>query len=445
LKQIRNLKQKIVNVIRATKNVKPQTLNFFMNVHIVTVGDEILIGQITDTNSVWMAQQLNLIGARVVKKTAVSDLNSEIINSITEGFASADIVLMTGGLGPTKDDITKKAIADFFGMEMILDQSTYDRIKSFFVKLGREIPEDALRVQCLMPTNATILVNKMGTAPGMWFEKDGKVLVSMPGVPFEMEYLMENEVLPRLKAHFPGVPIAHRTILTVGEGESNIARRIEAFEDSLPANIKLAYLPGMGQVRLRLTGSDKDETALHNLLDVKAKELQNLIPEIVFGTGDMSLEKAIGEMLRARGLTLGTAESCTGGYLAHRLTSISGASDYFQGSIVSYSNDIKIKILGVNPETLEQHGAVSEQTVIEMVQGALKVLEVDIAVAVSGIAGPGGGTPEKPVGLVWLAIGNKENTKTRKIQSGKDRLKNIQYSGTMALDLIRQFLKEQYN
>lgn len=413
-----------------------------MNVHIVTVGDEILIGQITDTNSVWMAQQLNLIGARVVKKTAVSDLNSEIINSITEGFASADIVLMTGGLGPTKDDITKKAIADFFGVEMVFDQPTYDRIKSYFVKLGRDIPEGALRIQCLMPTNATILVNKMGTAPGMWFEKNGKVLVSMPGVPFEMEYLMTHEVLPRLQAHFPARPIAHRTILTVGEGESNIARRIEQFEDNLPATIKLAYLPSMGQVRLRLTGSDDDEQALHELLDRKANELEKLLPEIVFGSGDISLEQAIGEMLRARKLTLGTAESCTGGYLAHRITAVAGSSDYFQGSIVSYSNEIKKKILGVKPETLEQHGAVSEQTVIEMVQGALKVLDVDIAIAVSGIAGPGGGTPEKPVGLVWLAIGSKNGIKTRKIQSGKDRLKNIQYSGTMALDLIRQFLKE---
>lgn len=415
-----------------------------MNVQIVTVGDEILIGQIIDTNSAWMGQQLNLIGARVVKKTAIADDHHEIIQAINEGFANADIILMTGGLGPTKDDITKKSIADFFGVEMVLDQPTYDRIKAYFVKLGRNVPEEALHTQCLMPTNATLLLNKMGTAPGMWFEKEGKVLVSMPGVPYEMEYLMENEVLPLLKAHFPAKPIAHRTILTVGEGESNIAKRIESFEDSLPANIKLAYLPAMGQVRLRLTGTGDDETELHNLLDVKAKELENLIPEIVFGYGDVLLEQVIGEMLRLRELTLGTAESCTGGYVAHRLTSISGSSEYFQGSIISYSNEIKMKILGVKPETLDQYGAVSEQTVIEMVQGALDALNVDIAIAVSGIAGPGGGTLEKPVGLVWLAIGNRSIIRTQKVQSGRDRLKNIQYSGTMALNLIRQFLQEEY-
>lgn len=415
-----------------------------MKVHIVTVGDEILIGQITDTNSGWMAQQLNLIGARVVKKTAVSDANSEIIQSIKEGFVSADIVLMTGGLGPTKDDVTKKAIADFFGVEMELHQPTYDHIRRFFEKLNRVIPEEALRIQCLMPTNAKLLTNKMGTAPGMWFEKEGKVLVSMPGVPYEMEYLMTNEVIPRLKNHFPGQPIAHRTILTVGEGESNIAKRIETFENSLPANIKLAYLPNIGQVRLRLTGIGDDETELNKLLDIKAQDLESLIPELVFGHGDILLEAAIGEMLRARALTLGTAESCTGGYLAHRITSIAGSSDYFQGSIVSYSNELKMNLLGVNPETLEQHGAVSEPTVIEMVQGALNVLGVDVAIAVSGIAGPGGGTPEKPVGLVWLAIGNKNIVKTRRIQGGRDRLRNIQYASNMAMNLIRQFLQEEY-
>lgn len=416
-----------------------------MTVQIVTVGDEILIGQIIDTNSAWMGQHLNLIGARVVKKIAIGDIHTEIVNAISEGFKNADILLMTGGLGPTKDDITKKAIADFFGVDMQLDQDLFERIKGYFQKLGRVIPEDSLYVQCLMPTNATLLTNKMGTAPGMWFEHNGKVLVSMPGVPYEMEYLMEQEVLPRLKTHFPAKPIAHRTILTVGEGESNIAKRIEAFEDSLPANIKLAYLPAMGQVRLRLTGTGDDENELHNLLDVKAKELENLIPELVFGYGDALLEQAIGEMLRLRELTLGTAESCTGGYVAHRITSIPGSSEYFQGSIISYSNEIKMKLLGVKSETLEQYGAVSEQTVIEMVKGALDILNVDIAIAVSGIAGPGGGTPEKPVGLVWLAIGNRHTIRTQKVQSGRDRLKNIQYSGTMALNLIRQFVQQEYS
>ncbi|MDX1940901.1 MAG: competence/damage-inducible protein A [Saprospiraceae bacterium] len=414
-----------------------------MTVHILTVGDEILIGQIIDTNSAWMAQQLNLIGARVVKKTSVGDTLDAIQNGIRAALIEADILLMTGGLGPTKDDITKKAIADFFGVELVFDQPTYDRIVHMFEK--RNIPiRESHRIQCFMPSNAMLLENKMGTAPGMWFELDGKVLVSMPGVPYEMEYLMEYEVLPRLKQRFQGQAIAHRTILTVGTGETEIANRLESFENQLPENIKLAYLPALGQVRLRLTGIGDDENLLNQILDQKAAELESLIPEIIFGHEKEDLESAVGQMLRERGLKLGLAESCTGGYLAHRITSVSGSSEYFMGGVVPYTNQLKMKLLDVKEETLEQYGAVSEQTVIEMVRGALPLLNVDIAISVSGIAGPSGGTPEKPVGLVWLAIGNKDLVITKKIMNGKDRLKNIHYTAIMAMDLLRKFVVEHY-
>lgn len=414
-----------------------------MKVHLITVGDEILIGQIVDTNSAWMARQLNLAGAAVVGISSVGDDLAAIGAGLQEALSQADVVLMTGGLGPTKDDITKKALADFFGVGMTFHTETYERILRIFERLGRPATE-AHRQQAFMPENATLLYNKMGSAPGMWFEWQGKVLVSMPGVPYEMEYLMEHEVLPRLKRHFPGRPIAHRTILTVGEGESRIADRIADFEDNLPSGLKLAYLPNLGQVRLRLSGTGEDETALNRLLDQKAEELAGLLSDVVFGHNGQQLEEVIGQMLRERNLTLTTAESCTGGYLAHRITSIPGSSDYFVGSVVAYSNTVKNKLLGVRTETLENYGAVSRETVLEMVEGAFRLMKTDLAVAISGIAGPGGGTPEKPVGTIWMAVGNAKAIQARKIQAGRDRLKNIEYAAIHALNMIRQFVLESY-
>jgi nicotinamide-nucleotide amidase len=412
-----------------------------MKVHILTIGDEILIGQIVDTNSAWMSRRLNLQGAQVSGKSSVGDDLEDIQEALRNALAKADAVLITGGLGPTKDDITKKALADFFGVDLVFHEATWERIQKLFEKWGRSTTP-AHRQQCFMPANAQLLHNKMGTAPGMWFEHEGKVVVSMPGIPYEMEYLMQHEALPRLAAHFPGRPIAHRTILTVGEGESRIAARIEAFEEQLPPGFKLAYLPNLGKVRLRLTGVGADQEALERELDRKAGELEALIPELVFGRGEEQLEAVIGRMLRERKLTLGTAESCTGGLIAHRITTIPGSSDYFMGGVVSYSNDLKQRLLGVRIETLEQHGAVSEETVREMVAGGLELMGVDIVVAVSGIAGPGGGTPDKPVGTVWMAAGTKEGIKTEKWQIGKDRLKNIEYSAVQALNLVRRLLLE---
>jgi nicotinamide-nucleotide amidase len=414
-----------------------------MQVSILTVGDEILIGQIVDTNSAWMGQQLNLAGAAVRRILSVGDDLAAIRKGLDQTLEAADIVLMTGGLGPTKDDITKKALAEYMGVELVFHEPTFERIVRIFEKFNRKVT-DAHRQQGFLPANAEVLPNKMGTAPGMWMEWKGKVIISMPGVPFEMKYLMEHEVLPRLKTRFPGKPIAHRTILTAGEGESIIAETLSDWEDHLPQNLKLAYLPSLGQVRLRITGTSEDEQALNATLDQKATELRTILGNIVYGMGSDQLEAAIGRMLVNRKLKLATAESCTGGYIAHLLTSIPGASSYFVGSVLAYSNEVKSSLLEVSPETLDQYGAVSEQTVVEMARGALRKLPADLVIAISGIAGPGGGTPEKPVGTVWMAIGNASNIRSCQIHTGKDRLKNIQFSAVHALNQLRLFIQQYY-
>ena len=410
-----------------------------MKVHILSIGDEILIGQITNTNSSWMARLLNNNSIRVQGISTVSDQHEEIIEGIKTAFLKSDVILMTGGLGPTKDDVTKKAIADYYGVGLVFSSPTYERILKMFEQWGRKTT-DAHREQCYMPQNTVLLFNKLGTAPGMWFDEAGKVLVAMPGIPYEMEYLMEHQVLPKLLERFPRSPIAHRTIQTVGEGESRIAERIAKFEDNLPPYIKLAYLPNMGRVRLRLTAFGDNQTTIEAALDEKVQELVPLIDDLIFGHGDISLEAAIGQLLQTRNLTIATAESCTGGYLAHQITSVAGSSAYYMGSVIAYSNDVKINQLNVRPATLKEHGAVSEATVREMVAGLLQLIPADIGIAISGVAGPDGGTPEKPVGTIWLAIGNQEQIYSRKLQLGKDRLRNIQFTSINALNFIREWV-----
>ena len=419
-----------------------------MTAYLLTIGDEILIGQIIDTNSGWMSQQLNLLGFRVYGSSSVADAPEAIIAGMEHAARHADVVIMTGGLGPTKDDLTKATLANYFNSPMALHQETYDRIAAYFHKIGREVPEAAV-IQATLPEQALLLPNKVGSAPGMWFERDGKVYISLPGVPFEMKYLMSEEVLPRLAERFPGQPIAHRTVLTVGQGESTIAKRIEAFEDSLPANIKLAYLPNLGQVRLRLSGfwegerSPETQERLDAQLEAKKAELHALIPDLVFGFEEDSLESVLGRMFLERRLQFGTAESCTGGYIAHMITSVPGSSAYYTGSIVSYSYEMKTKLLAVRPDTLILQGAVSEETVREMVAGALNTLNVDVALAISGIAGPDGGTEDKPVGTVWMAVGDRSRTVAERHVFGRDRLKNIQLTGVYGLNLVRLFLLEK--
>jgi nicotinamide-nucleotide amidase len=414
-----------------------------MQVHIITIGDELLIGQIIDTNSAKMAQMLLEIGAKVTGRTAIGDDHEAILKALRMAPEQADIVLVTGGLGPTKDDVTKKAIADFYGTGFVFHQPTLDRLNQILERLGKPLTE-ALRTQCLLPQNATVLPNKMGTAPGMWFEENGKVVVSMPGVPFEMEYLMQHEVMPRLQTRFNALPSAHKTLLTAGEGESVLAEFLKDFEENLPPQVKLAYLPSITRVRLRLTVTDSDPKFVEKTLHKKFREMEGLLPpKLIAGYDDDTLEGVIGRILKEKKLTLSTAESCTGGYLAHLVTSVPGSSSYFMGSVVSYANEVKMKQLGVKEETLRQHGAVSEQTVREMVAGAVRLLGTDVAVATSGIAGPDGGTPEKPVGTVWIAVGNRERTVARKLSLSKNRLINIQYSGYTALNMLRLFLTEK--
>lgn len=422
-------------------NVIPFLKRIQMKIHILTIGDEILIGQIIDTNSAWIGQQLNMHGGQIVGITSVRDDADEIKAGLQFALQGADAVLTTGGLGPTKDDITKKTLANFFGVGMVFSDATWERIQKLFEKWGRSTTP-AHHEQCYMPANATLLHNKMGTAPGMWFEHQNKIIVSMPGVPYEMKYLMEHEVIPKLTTKYQTSPIGHRTILTAGEGETRIAVRIESFLEELPEHIKIAYLPGLGQVRLRLTGMGSDMTTLDQELDEQQARLVALIPELVYGYGVSNLSTELGQLLIKKGLTLATAESCTGGYLAHLITSISGSSAYFEGGIVAYSNTIKVNQLNVNPATLEQYGAVSEHTVREMVKGTLALLETDLAIAISGIAGPTGGTDEKPVGTIWFAVGDASRIVTYRLNLSKDRLRNIQYTSNFGLDLIRRFVLE---
>lgn len=409
---------------------------------ILTIGDELLIGQVIDTNSAFMAQALNRYGMEVFRKVAIADTLPEIIDNLEQALSYSDVVLMTGGLGPTKDDVTKKALAKYFGVDMAFSEVTWERIEYFFQRLGRSTTP-AHREQCYMPENALLLTNKMGTAPGMWMEQEDKIVVSMPGVPYEMEYLLTHEVIPRLRKRFKLRPIAHRTLLTIGEGESRLAEQIEDLEEQLPPHLSLAYLPNLGQVRLRLTGRADDKETLKHDLKVYGDAIRERIKDFVYAEGATTIEAEVGRLLLEKGLTMATAESCTGGYVAHRVTAISGASAYFQGSIVAYDNKVKESLLGVSPTTLHNHGAVSEQTVREMVAGVLKALKVDVALAVSGIAGPSGGTPEKPVGTIWLAVGNHEKTATFLLHGTKDREKNIQYASTRVLGMLWHFLQKK--
>ena len=409
---------------------------------ILTIGDELLIGQTVDTNSAWMGEHLSGLGIDVIEKIAVSDSREGIQSGLDRSLKMGDIVLITGGLGPTKDDITKKVMADYFGMEMRFDQATYDRILRLFARWGRSTTE-AHRLQCYMPDGAELVENKMGTAPGMIFRHRGKILVSMPGVPYEMKYIMEHKILPLLKEEFTTQHIIHHTILTAGEGESRIAAKIESIVDRFPDHISIAYLPNLGSVRLRLTARGENEEELKSEVLNVATEIEEVLGDLVFGYGKDTLSATIGKLAIEKGLTIGTAESCTGGMVSSKIVKTSGSSAYFQGAVTTYSNELKNKLLGVKLETLERYGAVSEETVKEMVIGANKHLGVDVSVAISGIAGPGGGSEEKPVGTIWIACGNTSKMDTLKISAGKNREKNIEYASNYALNVLRKFLKAQ--
>jgi nicotinamide-nucleotide amidase len=413
-----------------------------MNASIITVGDEILIGQVIDTNSAWLGQQLSDIGIRVRKSWSVSDDHGQIILAMQQALDETDILFMTGGLGPTKDDITKKAIADFLGVDLYFDQPTFERIQKIFVKLGR-VMSPHHHDQCLMPVGVQILRNSMGTAPGMFFRHNEKMIISMPGVPYEMKAIMNEEVLPWL-SQSSDKHIYHKTILTACTGETAIESAIGDIISEMPENIKIAYLPSIASVRVRLSGLGKDKDELIGLVEKYAERISQKLGDIVFGYGDSSLEKEICHLCVQKNLKISTAESCTGGAIAAKLVTIPGSSSYFMGGIVAYDNDVKNDLLKVKPETLLLHGAVSEQTVIEMIDGVNQLLKTNIAVSISGIAGPDGGTIEKPVGTIWVCVGNDVDKTTYLLKTGKDRAKNIETATIYALDLLRRFILKYY-
>ncbi|MBS1506368.1 MAG: competence/damage-inducible protein A [Bacteroidetes bacterium] len=406
---------------------------------LLTIGDEILYGQIVDTNSQWMSVELDKVGIKVIRKTSVGDVESEILSAFAEAEQRADIILITGGLGPTSDDLTKPLLAKYFNCELKLHEEALQELSAYFKSRGRELSETN-KQQAFLPVCCTKITNPVGTAPGMWFERNGKIFMSMPGVPHEMKKMMTERVIPKLKEKFKTPTIVHKVIRTVGIGESFLADKITAWEKSLPTHIKLAYLPSLGEVKLRLTGFGDDEQKLKAEVEGLTAKIQPLAGEYIYGYGDEPLEAAIGKLLREKKLTISMAESCTGGYLSHLITSVPGSSEYFLGSMVPYDYQIKMRQLGVRPEVLEQYGAVSEPTIIEMANIVRAKFNTDIGVATSGIAGPGGATPEKPVGLVWIAYSDKHHTVTRKLQLSTERLVNIKAASIAVLNLIRTSL-----
>ncbi len=407
----------------------------------MTIGDELLYGQVVDTNSAFMGQELAKIGLRVRQISSVSDRADEIVAALDQARRRAQVVLITGGLGPTKDDLTKHVLARYFGAELVMHEPTLHHVEEIFRRFQRPML-DVNRQQALVPANCEVLHNAVGTAPGMWFVDQDTVFVSMPGVPFEMKRLMTDHVLPRLQARFHLAPIEHVVVMTAGLGESFLAEKIADWESALPANFKLAYLPSFGAVRLRLTGTADGQPDLRGRMLALLPALRARIGEYVYAEEETTLEAAIGQLLLARNLTVGTAESCTGGLVAHRLTGVPGSSAYFRGSIVAYHNDLKQAELGVKPETLAQHGAVSEATVREMAEGARRRLGVAVAVATSGIAGPGGATDTKKVGTVCLAYADATRTVSREYVLDRGRALNVEYAAQSVLTLLRQQLVE---
>ncbi len=414
-----------------------------MRIAIVTIGDEILIGQVVDTNSAWMGKKLSDMGVSVVETRSIQDERNSILQTLEAFSGKVDYILMTGGLGPTKDDITKSCLAEFMNVTMEFSESTYEHIISIYTKYNIAI-KPAHKEQCYMPSNAVLLSNSMGTAPGMLFEFNGTKIVSMPGVPYEMKYIMEEHVLPEIEKRVPSNnKLVSRTILTAGVGETIVEEETRKILGDHLDRIQIAYLPSLGRVRIRLSTHGNSDNSI-SFINRLTEELVSGLGKVVYGVDETSLSQALMALCNEKKLTISTAESCSGGYIAYSITSDSGSSSYYLGSVVSYTNELKNKILGVSHKTLERYGAVSEQTVIEMATGALKVLNSDITISVSGIAGPTGGTPEKPVGTIWMCVANKEHHYAFKINASKDRLKNIEYTGIKALNALRLFILEHY-
>ena len=406
-----------------------------MQAEIITIGDEILIGQIVDTNSAWIGEKLNAAGIKIHRITSVSDRAEPISEAVTQALSHSDIVICTGGLGPTKDDITKHTLARLFGMKLVRNEAVYEQVRA--MTAVRHIDFNELNQgQALVPDGCTVLPNRCGTAPGMWFERDGKVLVSLPGVPFEMKTLIGEQVLPRLYEHFRFDAIVHKTAITYGLAESILAETIADWENALPAYLHLAYLPSAMNIRLRLSAYDVDGQQAAAEIDRQFALLDQAIPYRIIGYGDATLESAVGELLRGRGETVAAAESCTGGNIAHRFTALPGASDYFRGGVVAYSNDVKTALLGVNADDLNRCGAVSRPVAEQMAAGVRKATGATYGIATTGIAGPTGGTPDKPVGTVWMAVSGPDETYSIQMVFGSLRSQNIERASSNAINLL---------
>ena len=404
---------------------------------IITIGDEILYGQITDTNTQWISAELDKIGIKTIRKSSIGDSEEAILAIFEESSKRADIVIVTGGLGPTKDDITKKSFCKYFNTELVVNPQALADVTEFFKVRGREL--SALnKGQGEIPANATFIQNTMGTAPGMWFEQHDVVYISMPGVPFEMKGMMNLTLLPKLQEHFKTPSIFHKVIRTVGIGESYLAQMIEVWEDALPEHIKLAYLPSVGNVKLRLTGFGEDLKTLETQVEEQFQKILPTIQEYVYGFENDELEEVVGRLLIKNKQTVSVAESCTGGYLGHQFTKVSGSSAYFIGGILSYDNAVKINQLSVKEETLNTYGAVSEKTVIEMSENVRKLMGTTFGLATSGTAGPNGGTFEKPVGTIWIAIASEKQTITKQLTLGGSREQNIHLTSINILNLLRK-------
>jgi len=412
-----------------------------VKVEIITIGDEILIGQIVDTNSAWMSVELNKAGFEIVQITSVHDDAAHIVASLDLALERADVVLFTGGIGPTKDDITKQTLSRYFGMQLVFNDEVYKNIEQVLTQRSRAVNE-LTRTQAFVPDGCTVIQNRVGTAPVTWFEKNGKVIVSMPGVPNEMKHIMSTEVIPRLSQRYKTPTIIHKNVIVQGYPESALAMKIVNWENALPADIHLAYLPNYGIIKLRLSGVSEDPLALEFSINQQIAGLTEILADAIVAYDDTPVEEMIGNLLTTKGMTLSTAESCTGGFIAHKITTVPGSSKYFKGSVVSYSNEVKVNVLNVLSDDIQLYGAVSRQVVEQMADNVRKLLKTDYALATSGIAGPDGGTAEKPVGLVWISVSSPKGVVSREFKFGNVRIQNIERTAQTAMLMLKEVIEE---
>ena len=411
-----------------------------VKVEIITIGDEILIGQIVDTNSAWMSVELNKAGFEIVQITSVHDDAAHIVASLDLALERADVVLFTGGIGPTKDDITKQTLSRYFGMQLVFNDEVYKNIEQVLTQRSRAVNE-LTRTQAFVPDGCTVIQNRVGTAPVTWFEKNGKVIVSMPGVPNEMKHIMSTEVIPRLSQRYKTPTIIHKNVIVQGYPESALAMKIADWENALPADIHLAYLPNYGIIKLRLSGVSEDPLALEFSINQQIAGLTEILADAIVAYDDTPVEEMIGNLLTTKGMTISTAESCTGGFIAHKITTVPGSSKYFKGSVVSYSNEVKVNVLNVLSDDIQLYGAVSRQVVEQMADNVRRLLKTDYALATSGIAGPDGGTAEKPVGLVWISVSSPKGVVSREFKFGNVRIQNIERTAQTAMLMLKEVIE----